>query len=79
MAVVEGHPRHALFVEAFGLYLVVLVLDLVVGHGVPPRSYGPRSGAEEDVTIEQRYHRQLDDRACQNSGLFTDFAYSDLR
>jgi hypothetical protein len=40
MAVVEGHPRHALFVEAFGLYFVVLVLDLVVGHGVPPRSFG---------------------------------------
>jgi hypothetical protein len=39
VAVVEGHPRHAVFVEAFGLYLVVLVLDLVVGHGVPPRSY----------------------------------------
>ena len=39
VAVVECHPRHALFVEALGLYLVVLVLDLVVGHGVPPLSY----------------------------------------
>jgi hypothetical protein len=31
------------------------------------------------VTIEQRYHRQLNGNACQNRGLFTDFASSDLR